>query len=1292
MQEENHPNHNERDNRLWGRPLSRVRPVGPGSGVDDPGADGGIGRGGDSGSPSAERASNGRTDHEHGETGNNNNNIDDDERIARFSGGPLDGDRDVQMEVPPEDPPVESNRGNGNVHTHRSGHNNNSNNSNNNNNNRGNEPTGEGRQPIRGDNDFRFDPWEGNQREADGDLPRGMEVDAVGEQGNAVRIPNQGNLPDPVPPNQREGGVIEANRSVAHRVGTVFEANRSFASFRIRREAERLAQRERSVIENNRSFASFRIRNMYMFRNRNRPNRNDNENNANNNALHAINNANNNNNNDDDDDNNNNNFPNVDINNAEEDFNDALDDLFVQMIRNRNQNDDDEHAQASRRWDRRISARARQSIPSTLFNMVREGRTCTSVLSGWGISEQGSCLSTVRHCASHPNEVWYTSKQSRGPLHEACLRGACRHVIRALLEATNYRGATDRDRHWNTPLHLLFVDSTLSVLNNSNIVWSPEYLAGLVEDLIDHNPEVVAGCTNNNGDTPLHSACMAPETMVDPSTIVRLLEANPSAAHKRNSSHETPLRLHCERRNASPEVAELLLNQNLDALVTLDSRCGWAPIHAAAANANFRLLRYLVEARPDAVKVQTSQRQTALHLLCQNHTHLSAPSSRGSSSGVTAAVELLLRTDPEAVVHKDTVNGQTPLHLLCKTEGSRSAPLPVVTLLLDKNPSAAAISDFQQYLPLHYACEMGCAPEVVRALLEAHPDAARALTRKKDSALSLACTRNKSPETVQMLIQANPSALTETNDYGFSPLHCVCRNRQPRMGIVEALVAACPESLGLETNAGETPLRLAETNTGTFAGILQLLATNGNKGAPSGPGESGMNDRMSWTDDSIENADGNPRQTKKDDHNGAGGKSHQEQAPLNDALDLLNNNYRNNYRSSRDPTFSRKSVKTNKMGNTPLHDACFLKTTPYEHLEMIAKKNPEYIRVRNNAGHTPLQLLCMIGRIDERIISTFAQMGGPEIFAEKDSNGNTPLHAAVQQWIDAASIRCLIRAAPDALRSRTTYGDTPLHLACLRRCTEEVVQEMAMAASSGDVLPALVPNLAAHTPIGIAMANFKETRDADKCPGFPGYGGNAYNVLSTLIKIVYYGPQQCQQQGLKNLSLLRACVVLHRQNIRLDPTFIRQVIHMYPEEVKQVDEDGNYPLHIEASIPIEKMTLLDGNCPGSRMGILRVLLEAYPSACAARNKENQFPLGLMINAGRLWGHTIAVALRAFPPALHWCKGVDDRFGALLLEKASKECGTDTLFSLLVSRPDLFEMASSSGSIQHEYSGGDYAMR
>ncbi len=344
--------------------------------------------------------------------------------------------------------------------------------------------------------------------------------------------------------------------------------------------------------------------------------------------------------------------------------------------------------------------------------------------------------------------------------------------------------------------------------------------------------------------------------------------------------------------------------------------------------------------------------------------------------------------------------------------------------------------------------------------------------------------------------------------------------------------------------------------------------------------------------------------------------------------------------------------------------------------------NPEWIMVRNNGGYSPFQILCKNGRIDERIVTTFSRIGGPEIFSIIDSTGNTPLHSAMREDMDLVTLKCLIRALPDALHSKTIYGDSPLHLACFRRADPAVVREVALASSSSHASPILEANTAGQTPIGIAMEEFRSVcRGGRFCSASSEYSleqQKLFNILATLVKILYYGHKY---QDHKQLSLLRACVALHRQDVRLDPAFIRRAIHIYPEEARVMDEDGNYPLHIEASIPIEKMFLLDakaGCCGGEchqRMSLLRILLELFPEATEAQNKHGHFPLNLMIQNGRLWGHEVALALRSFPPALHWHKGLNDGILAFILEKVSKECGIDTLFSLLNSRPDVLRRRS-----------------
>jgi hypothetical protein len=111
-------------------------------------------------------------------------------------------------------------------------------------------------------------------------------------------------------------------------------------------------------------------------------------------------------------------------------------------------------------------------------------------------------------------------------------------------------------------------------------------------------------------------------------------------------------------------------------------------------------------------------------------------------------------------------------------------------------------------------------------------------------------------ETVRLLIQTNAGALVKKNDYGFAPLHCVCRAYQPRMGIVQALLDACPACIALKTHGGETPVHLACSNSGAFVGVLQLLATAQNK--RTGADNTNNNDLLV-----LSNSDNNKPMTNK---------------------------------------------------------------------------------------------------------------------------------------------------------------------------------------------------------------------------------------------------------------------------------------------------------------------------------------------------------------------------------------------------------------------------------------------
>jgi len=173
-----------------------------------------------------------------------------------------------------------------------------------------------------------------------------------------------------------------------------------------------------------------------------------------------------------------------------------------------------------------------------------------------------------------------------------------------------------------------------------------------------------------------------------------------------------------------------------------------------------------------------------------------------------------------------------------------------------------------------------------------------------------------------------------------------------------------------------------------------------------------------------------------------------------------------------------------------------------------------------------------------------------------------------------------------------------------------------------------------------------------------------FEILVSLVKILYYGPDESSG------NLVLACVSLHRKGARLDPTFIRQVIRMYPEDLREANAMGHYPLHIEASIPVEKMPLLDGqrcSCGAEchkREGVLELLMTLYPDA--AKKSHTNSVVSLMIQSGRRWDKAFAHVVRINPGALLLLE--DSKLVPYILAQVSRGCGVDTLNAMIRASP------------------------
>ena len=118
--------------------------------------------------------------------------------------------------------------------------------------------------------------------------------------------------------------------------------------------------------------------------------------------------------------------------------------------------------------------------------------------------------------------------------------------------------------------------------------------------------------------------------------------------------------------------------------------------------------------------------------------------------------------------HYRTISGNnsTPLHLVCLYR----APIDVVELLLDANPSALVAQDTEGWTPIHLVLLSGGDENVAMLLIRrGEVPAASIQSRFIGSPLHLACRHGCSISILKQLIAANPLMASTANETGTKP-------------------------------------------------------------------------------------------------------------------------------------------------------------------------------------------------------------------------------------------------------------------------------------------------------------------------------------------------------------------------------------------------------------------------------------------------------------------------------------------------------------------------------------------
>jgi ankyrin repeat protein len=173
--------------------------------------------------------------------------------------------------------------------------------------------------------------------------------------------------------------------------------------------------------------------------------------------------------------------------------------------------------------------------------------------------------------------------------------------------------------------------------------------------------------------------------------------------------------------------------------------------------------------------------------------------------------------NPEDAAFQDGDGLETPLYLACQY----SAPVEVVTALLEAYSEAATTPSKRRDLPLHIACRFGSSVDVLKTLTENHPETAFAETRwgKTPLAALIVGANARADETeyglwtkVKVLLEAVSRARILYSNSGERLLvHAavsLCSLGCPEK-VLDMVLEHCPEQTQMTDQFGRLPLHVA---------------------------------------------------------------------------------------------------------------------------------------------------------------------------------------------------------------------------------------------------------------------------------------------------------------------------------------------------------------------------------------------------------------------------------------------------------------------------------------------------
>ena len=324
---------------------------------------------------------------------------------------------------------------------------------------------------------------------------------------------------------------------------------------------------------------------------------------------------------------------------------------------------------------------------------------------------------------------------------------------------------------------------------------------------------------------------------------------------------------------------------------------------------------------------------------------------------------------------------------------------------------------------------------------------------------------------------------------------------------------------------------------------------------------------------------------------------------------------------------------------------CFFKLLQHRDWKSVQKaigSNPILAAQRDPLGCTTLHMTCSLNPT-MNIISTIYN-AFPDAVKMTDGQGRLPIHVAVIHGAHASIIRSLLSYFPESVNIGDYRGQLPLHHLLLWHTTP------------GNNHPNAHPNnrYEYHSPFPLetfhlllqADSNGSMIRKRDR---------HGYTALSlaweSYRSVVQWNSQELEERkdleweklqtiiyashhptfshfhisSPSNFKIVHAAVEIGDAWLPLD--CFRLLLDKFPEQIMQMNDDGNLPLHLALNQPLNYSI-------NSTPTILQILLQIYPNAAQIPYTNNQrLPLHMALVHGREWNQGIQDLFLSYPEAL-----------------------------------------------------------